>query len=248
MSEVSLREGVMISHFEMLSDWNWYLRRGGLDRATALKFLEVWIPMLAPATPHIAEEFWKKIGGKELIAVLEIPEINIESDDLHILAEEEYVKNIISSSRNLKTLAERHSEKGISSVVIQTSPKWKLDLASEAISLHSLEFDFKGNGQEHLKSLEIFKEESTRGEVFQTWNSITIGGKKTRGKLYTWSEGERYLLSEGIDEVGIISANSDFIASALGVEDVEAYTAGAAEDVGGKAKMAFPLEPGIAFQ
>ncbi|GIS41824.1 MAG: hypothetical protein Ct9H90mP14_2800 [Methanobacteriota archaeon] len=33
MEAVSLREGVMASHFEMLSDWHWYLRRGGADRA-----------------------------------------------------------------------------------------------------------------------------------------------------------------------------------------------------------------------
>lgn len=247
MSDVSLREGVMISHFEMLSDWNWYLRRGGLDRTTAMKFLEGWIPMLAPATPHIAEEFWNKFGGKDLLAALEIPTLSIESDDLHILAEEEYVKNVISSARNLRTLAERHSKKPISRVVIQTSPIWKSDLASEAIKLHISEFDFKANGQEHVKSLEIFNEESIRGEIFHSWHSITVGGKKTRGKIYTWSDGSRYLLSEGIDELGIISANSDFIASVLGVENVEAYRVGEGEDVGGKARISFPLEPGIAF-
>ena len=247
MSDVSLREGVMISHFEMLSDWNWYLRRGGQDRTTAMKFLEGWIPMLAPATPHIAEEFWNKFGGKDLLAALEIPTLSIESDDLHILAEEEYVKNVISSARNLRTLAERHSKKPISRVVIQTSPIWKSDLASEAIKLHISEFDFKANGQEHVKSLEIFNEESIRGEIFHSWNSITVGGKKTRGKIYTWSDGSRYLLSEGIDELGIISANSDFIASVLGVENVEAYRVGEGEDVGGKARISFPLEPGIAF-
>ena len=157
------------------------------------------------------------------------------------------VKAIISSARNLRTLAERHSKKPISRVVIQTSPIWKSDLASEAIKLHFSEFDFKANGQEHVKSLEIFNEESTRGEIFQTWNSITVGGKKTRGKIYTWSDGSRYLLSEGIDELGMISANSDFIASALGVEKVEAYRVGEGDDVGEKARMAFPLEPGIAF-
>ena len=88
---------------------------------------------------------------------------------------------------------------------------------------------------------------SIRGEVFHTWNSIVVGGKKTRGKIYTWSDGSRYLLSEGIDELGIISANSDFIAFALGVEKVEAYGAGEGENVGGKARISFPLEPGISF-
>ena len=41
--------------------------------------------------------------------------------------------------------------------------------------------------------------------------------------------------------------NSEFIAQALGVTSVEAYHAGEGEDVAGKAKFAFPLEPGIAF-
>ena len=45
----------------------------------------------------------------------------------------------------------------------------------------------------------------------------------------------------------MISDNSDFIASALGVEKVEAYRVGEGEDIGGKARMSFPLEPGIAF-
>ena len=66
--------------------------------------------MLAPATPHIAEEFWNMFGGKDLLAALEIPILSIEPDDLHNLAEEEYVKNIISSARNLRNLAERHQE------------------------------------------------------------------------------------------------------------------------------------------
>jgi len=247
MSDVSLREGVMISHFEMLSDWNWYLRRGGCDRVTAMTFLQGWIPMLAPATPHIAEEFWKKTGRDDILAKFVMPILQPDSNDIRVLALENYLKEIISSGRNLRTLAERHSENEITKVVIQTSPEWKNDLASEAISLHQEGFDFKEGGQSHVKSLEAFKDESTRGEVFQTWTSITMGGKKTRGRIHTWLEGERTLISERIDEVEIIKQNSDFIASSLEVESVEVYTAGEAEDVGGKARISFPLEPGIAF-
>jgi hypothetical protein len=175
-----------------------------------------------------------------------MPILHTESNDIRVLALENYLKEIISSGRNLRTLAERHSENEITKVVIQTSPEWKNDLASEAIRLHQEGFDFKG-GQSHVKSLEAFKDESTRGEVFQIWNSITMGGKKTRGRIHTWLEGERTLISERIDEVEIIKQNSDFIASSLEVESVEVYTAGEAEDVGGKARISFPLAPGIAF-
>ena len=247
MSEVSLREGVMISHFEMLTDWNWYVRRGGSDRVTAAKFLQGWIPMLAPATPHIAEEFWKKLGGENLLAQFEMPILQTDSKDIRVLAIENYIKQIISSGRNLKTLAERHSENQISRAVIQTSPAWKSDLAIEAISLDKEGFNFKEKGHNHVKSLNAFKDESTRGEVFQTWNSITIGSKKTRGRIHTWSDGERAIISEGINESEIIMQNSDFIASALDVDTIEAYSVGESEDVGGKASFSFPLEPGIAF-
>ena len=247
MSEVSLREGVMISHFEMLSDWNWYLRRGGRDRVTAMAFLKGWIPMLAPATPHIAEEFWRKVGHADILAKLVMPILEPDTSDTLVLALENFIKKIISSGRNLRTLAERHSDNEITKVVIQTSPQWKKDLASEAIRLHKDDFDFKEKGQSHVKSLEAFNDESTRGEVFQIWNSITIGGKKTRGRIHTWLDGEREIISKGINEAEVIKNNSDFIASALEVESVEVYAAGEGEDVGGKARISFPLEPGIAF-
>ncbi len=74
-----------------------------------------------------------------------------------------------------------------------------------------------------------------------------MGGKKTRGRIHTWSEGEKAIISDRINESEIIMQNSDFIASALEVDSIEAYSAGESEDVGGKASFSFPLEPGIAF-
>ena len=203
--------------------------------------------MLAPATPHLAEEFWNKLGRDDILAKLVMPILETDSNDTRVLAFENYIKEIISSGRNLRSLAERHSENEITKVVFQTSPEWKNNLASEEIRLHQDGFDFKEKGQSHVKSLEVFKDDSTRGEVFQTWNSITMGKKKTRGRIHTWLEGERALISAGFNEVEAIRDNSDFIASSLEVESVDVYIAGEAEDVGGKAGISFPLEPGIAF-
>ena len=108
MENVSLREGVMISHFEMLSDWQWYKRRGGSDNETAQTFFRQWIPMLAPATPHIAEEFWSRIGGKGMVSELIIDNVKQLDDDIIHIAKEEYLKQLIDSSRNVKGLASRH--------------------------------------------------------------------------------------------------------------------------------------------
>jgi leucyl-tRNA synthetase len=247
MGNVSLREGVMVSHFEMLSDWNWYRHRGGCDRATASAFLKGWVPMLSPATPHVAEEFWQMTGGEGLLATLVLPDAGESVGDTAVLARETYLRNVIDSARNLRGLAERHTEGEISRVVIQTAVAWKAELAQDAIRLDSEGFDFKAQGQAHLKSLEIFKNEALRGEIFQTWMTMTTGSKKKRGRIHTWSDGERTLISSGLDEAGILAANAGFLATALDVDSVEAYSVGDGEDVAGKARVAFPLEPGIAF-
>ena len=248
MSNVSIREGVMTSHYEMLSDWVWYIRRGGNNRDIARQTLLGWIPMLAPATPHIAEEFWHSVGPNEMLASHSIDEpTDLSQEDAVVLARETYLKELISSGRGLRELAERHTEEKITRVVVQTSPAWKEELARESIHLDAEGFDFKSGGMDHLKSMDVFSDEQMRGEVMQTWMALTTGSKKKRGRIHTWSQGEKQLILSVIDEASTINMNSDFIAQALGVSSVEAYPAGEGEDVAGKARFAFPLEPGIAF-
>ena len=248
MSNVSIREGVMTSHYEMLSDWTWYVRRGGRDKDTVKQFLLGWVPMLAPATPHLAEHFWHSLGGEGLLATHCLNELtNLSDDDAEILAREIYLKELISSGRGLRELAERHTEGDITRAVIQTSPAWKEVLARESILLNSEGFDFKVGGLDHLKTMDVFANEQMRGETMQTWMALTTGSKKKRGRVHTWSQGEKQLIISAIDEASLINMNSEFIAQALGVTSVEAYPAGEGEDIAGKARFAFPLEPGIAF-
>ena len=247
MENVSLREGVMISHFEMLSDWQWYRRRGGSDRKSAELFFRYWIPMLAPATPHIAEEFWSKIGNQEMVSEYIINSVSELEDDIIHIAKEEYLRDLIDSSRNVKGLAMRHSKVDISKCIIQTSPSWKNDIAIEALSLLTENFNFKKNGMNHVKSLEVFGVEKLRGEVIQTWQSFTTGNKKTRGKIYTWSEAEKCLINLRFNESEFINNNADFIANTLSVDNVFSYDVGDGDDVAGKARVSSPLNPGIAF-
>ena len=247
MSDVSLREGVMLSHFTMLSDWNWYRRRGGNNYEIAIEFLKTWLPMLSPITPHLAEEFWYRMGQEGYLAKFELPENVIPNNDNIILSYETLLRNVIDSSRNVKGLAERHVDSEITTLTIQTSPKWKYDLAREAITLQSKGFDFRSKGTEYLKSLPIFKNEQIRGEIFQTWTILTIGTKKKRGKIFTWAEDDKNLITNMNNESEFLSSNINFISKELGLDFVTIYSVGEGEDVAGKARLAFPLEPGIAF-
>jgi hypothetical protein len=55
------------------------------------------------------------------------------------------------------------------------------------------------------------------------------------------------LISSKFDESELINNNATFIANALSVDSVVSYKVGDGEDVAGKARVASPLEPGIAF-
>ena len=77
--------------------------------------------------------------------------------------------------------------------------------------------------------------------------TLTTGSKKKRGRIHTTSNSQKTLLINYLDEVEIIHQNSEFLAMALDIESITSYYVGDGEDVAGKARVAFPLEPGIAF-
>ena len=250
MSNVSLRDGVMISHFEMVTDWQWAQRRGGVSASAGREYLNHWIPMLYPATPHLAEEMWEMLGNKTMLAQTSLNLSPIQNDsDAIVMGQEEYLKRVIDRARSVRELAERHTEGTLSAVIIQTANDWKAILASQAIQMHNDDFDFKAGGNKFLQAQKCFQDESTKGDVMQFWRALVVGQKKRRGRIYTWGEQELALLSSSeFDEVDFISNNADFIASTLGIESVEVYRAGEGEDVAGKARTSLPLEPGIAWR
>ena len=247
MNDVRIREGVMISHFDMLSDLQWAIRRGGIGRNTLLRFMKKWGQMLYPATPHLAEEWNHTLGENTLLAETVIINDSENNNDIVTLAAENTLKNLIDNARNVKGLAERHTDSPVTKLVIQTSPEWKVQLMLEAIELYAQNFDFMKEGQSFIQSHSLFQDDSKRGEVMQYWRMLTIGSKKSRGRVFTLTEGERILIKSGFDEVEYIMKASDFISETIDVHGVAVYAAGTEEDIAGKAKFAIPLQPGLAF-
>ena len=207
--------------------------------------------MLYPATPHLAEEMWEKLGHDTMLALTTLDlETNISApaEDRIVLGQEEYLRRVIDRARSVRELAERHTDGDLSAVIIQTAQVWKVKLASQAIQMHNEEFDFKQGGNKFLQTQQCFQDESMKGDVMQYWRAIVVGQKKRRGRIYTWGEQEKALVSSEYDEIEFISQNKAFIAAALGIQNVEVYRAGEGEDVAGKARTSLPLEPGIAWR
>ena len=81
----------------------------------------------------------------------------------------------------------------------------------------------------------------------QLWRNLVVGHKKRRGRIHTYSDGERMLIALGFDETAYLMENSEFISIALEIPEVIIHVAGEGEDVAGKAKSSMPLAPGIAW-
>ena len=113
-------------------------------------------------------------------------------------------------------------------------------------TLSITDFNFKENGISYIQSLPIFEEDSLKGEIMKTWMNLTVGNKRKRGRVFTWSKIEKSLISN-LDERQFLSENSEFIRNELDLDSVEVYKVGEGEDIAGKAVSAFPLEPGISF-
>jgi leucyl-tRNA synthetase len=64
MENFRTRSALQMAFYEMMNDYRWYVRRGGDDPRTLKEFLERWIVMLYPFTPHLCDELWEMLRAK----------------------------------------------------------------------------------------------------------------------------------------------------------------------------------------
>ncbi len=239
MNLCDLRRAVECSHYELIKDFNWYRRRGGNNKRITKKMLEVWSHMLQPSTPHLAEEWWTQLNNKELISgSIYHPQYPIEGDS-EIMGKEGFIGSILSQSRQVKVLAERHIENIPEQIFMQTAPEWKIKLAKTAIFLER-------EGKDLRKALgAIMAEEwaqnpKIRPKIAKAWNRVVT-------QHHRWSDDERKWIESGLNEQNVIQEAAGFIEKELNLKKVNIWVAGEGEDVGGKGEHAWALQPGIAF-
>ncbi len=241
MDAADLRQAVEISHYELIKDLNWYIRRGGANPEVGQYLLEAWCYMLATATPHLAEEWWSCLADGGLNAARIMPHGfgEAEADDDGILAHEIYLRQFLEVARNTKRMAERHLEQAPTKAITQTTDDWKTDLA-----LSALRFIADGGDVKQFQKVLIAKPYA-QGE--QKGAVITFWRKKMLPQVFKWSDEERALLLGGLDESSILRLNSKFICAELELQEFVVWKFGESEDEGGRGGYAFPLRPSLTF-
>ncbi|MEM1513865.1 MAG: leucine--tRNA ligase [Candidatus Thermoplasmatota archaeon] len=135
MNEFDLRKASMIIFFDIPSIFSWYVKREG--EASIIKFLKKWIAMMAPFTPHIAEEMWEKVSNG-LVSLENFPQYG-EIDEKIIKAEEVLIKTI-EDIEEIRKVTGIKGEK----IYIYVASEWKWKIAEIATEIkREGKFDIK---------------------------------------------------------------------------------------------------------
>lgn len=240
MDEYDLRRAVEISHYEIPKDINWYTRRGGNNSEVGAGVLKSWSFMIALATPHLAEDWWKTLGNDSLLAgqvMAEIAELN--PDEVRILDSEELLKSLLENARKVKGIAERHLDGNAKSATLVVTAEWKRDLAKMALK-HIIG---GGNPKQFIGILgqsDLINSEN-KGEIMGFW------GKRMLPQVFKWDDYTREIILSSLDEMEVYSDRIDFIAKELDLEKVEVVLADSPEDQTGKSGASMPLSPAIVY-
>jgi len=233
MNDYDLRRMANEAYFETLADVRWYVRRGGRSAATAARVLSMWIRMMAPITPHIAEEMWEGIGEKGFVSMAPYPEPMAEQIDRSAEVAETYLADVMSDINEILRVTGISPKK----VMLYTAPEWKRRVFATGLELAN---------EGKLTVPALTKAVMSRDELKRYGKEAADFARKTAEDLMKRAEGERKRLSVELDELDHLAGSLDFLTKEIGAT-VEVYSAddASAPDPQKKSRAAQPRRPAI---
>ena len=241
METYDLRRAVELSHYDVIKDINWYVRRGGGNPAVTERWLPLWAQMVSVSTPHLAEEWWASFPATSGLVAgsrLTLPEPLSESQQL-TLSGEQYIRDILDQARKVRIVAERHLGGPATKATFVVTPAWKREMAVAALA-------FIGEGGHPKQFIPVLKElplaqGERMGEMMGFW------GKKMLPQVFKWDDASREVLCSAMDEAAVLSAASAFIAEELELAEVHIVVGEGSDDDTGRAGSAMPLSPAVVY-
>jgi len=233
MKDYDLRQLANEVYFEMINDIRWYLRRGGNNRKLINRVLDAWIRMMAPITPHIAEELWENLGKECFVSTSNFPNVIEGEIRFEVEEAEEFLKSIVSDINeilNVTGITPKH-------IRLYTSPKWKMQVLSMAIDLAKRkELTIPGLTKIVMKD-QLLKTYGKEASDF---------ARKTAEVLLKCSNDELRRFEAQFDEFDFLNEAAQFLRNEFACE-ISVYSADDpnAPDPQNKAKLAIPRRPAI---
>ena len=240
MDIYDLRRAVEISHYELIKDINWYVRRGGNNAAIGRLVLESWTYLISVSTPHLAEEWGRCLSLKEMVSASEMGDIKPVSEDEETVLNHEYIMRVVlENSRKVMSIAEKHLDGQAQKLTLIVSPEWKNQLSRAAINY----LNDGGNVKQFIQQLKQmdFVNDENMGQILSYWN------KKMLSQVFKWDDKSKSLILDNIDEAEVLLERASFIAKELDLNEIEVIRAEDYQGEDGRENSSLPLSPSIIF-
>lgn len=232
MASYDLRSYANEVYFEMFQDFRWYIRRGGGDETTIRAALERWIPLMAPVTPHLAEEMWMRLGRKPFVSTYQLPEPRITDEALANEARESLLERLIADVSEILKVTEIKPRR----IVLMTAPPWKSAMLSEALASPPGSLDVSS----------LIRKFMSDAVSSSAKKDIPAYAKELALEVPKLSDGDKRRMRVQIAEKETLEAAKSFLEAQFGCE-VSVFSAedAARHDPKGRARFAKPGRPAI---
>ncbi len=129
MDDYSIRKTANVIFYDIPGEIDWYFKRGGDNAVLMDEIGEKWVKLMAPFTPHMADELGVRWDIKYVTAELQ-PEV--EEDAISEVAEgsEEYLKGVMEDIKNILEIADVKGDV----IHIYVTPGWKSKVLEKVLA------------------------------------------------------------------------------------------------------------------
>jgi len=222
LETVQTRKALQSAFYLLQQDVKWYQRRGG-TKLTGL--LETWIRLLAPFTPHLAEELWQKLGKQGFVSLAPYPQYQEDLIDPEVEAAEDLIQKTLEDIEEITRLTRVKPAR----IHIYTAPAWKREILKIALELQQ-----KGE----LETRNLMKQIFQKPEVSKSKKEAQKYAQKLLEQLKTETPAD-------LDETEILQEAQGFLEKELNcqIEITSADKPG--YDPKNKSREAIPGRPAI---
>ncbi len=234
IAKLKTRTALATAIYDVWNDLRWYQRRVMIpDSATVNQVISIWIRLLAPFSPHLAEETWHMIGEKDFVSTTKWPEYDATKIDENAEEQEELVKQILADTQEIVTTTKITPKK----IHYYTAAEWKWRIYQEALQRAETHPETLNGLIRDMITAKIFNQKDLpkfAGKIINQARTMPVDLRKRRTKIGK------------LDEQKLLINAREFLNQELkvnvdvhGEEDHELY------DPKSKAKSAEPYRPGI---
>jgi leucyl-tRNA synthetase len=130
IEKLKTRTALSATIYDVWNDLRWYERRSEKPHSETVKrFMSAWVRLLAPFSPHLAEELWQMIGQRGFVSAAEWPKFDEREIDERLDELEGLVKQTLDDTQEIIATTKITPKK----VHYYTAAKWKWRVYAEAL-------------------------------------------------------------------------------------------------------------------